>query len=179
MLNTEEREDRALDEEKTDKEREIEKYLDELQEAARKKLGLAEIMWITIAKFFSFGQIILDVIVSFAKPSFVSQVAVALGIFYFYNPEKLRKAGFEQLTFMMGLSIIYDFVWLVLFCDYGDTDSSNDRREAFVQLFVLRVLYVSMVWRVSRINSCLTYTLGNLGPRLLQAVVKLRDSGKG
>ena len=64
-MSTEEREDRDQDENKTDKEREIEKYLDDLQEAARKKLGLAEIMWMTIAKFFSFGQIILDVIVSF------------------------------------------------------------------------------------------------------------------
>ena len=162
---------------------EVEKYLDEAQEYARQKLGLAEILWLTIAKFLCFGYILLSVIVSFEKESFLSETAVCLGIFYFYNPENIRKFGFLCLTGMLFTSIIYDLFWVLFITDFGDNESGyEDRREAWIQLFSLRVLYVSMVWRVSSTFPLLyaflnLIDIGTSGSGIPQAVPELCQIG--
>ena len=105
------------------------------------QLGYSSIVWLTIAKFFTYGQILLSVIVGFMRPDFLTQAAVALAIYWFYFPEKVKRNDFRYLTFALGLSIFIT--------DYGDINSSEDSREASVRLFSLRVCYVSLVWRVS------------------------------
>lgn len=109
-------------------------------------------MWLTIAKFFTYGQILLSVIVGVMKPDFLTLAAVALAIYFFYFPEHVRRSGFRYLTGVLGLSIVYDLVWILFITDYGDKDSSDDAREASVRLFSLRVCYVSLVWRVSALH---------------------------
>lgn len=113
------------------------------------QLGYSSIVWLTIAKFFTYGQILLSVIVGFMRPDFLTQAAVALAIYWFYFPEKVKRNDFRYLTFALGLSIVYDLIWVLFITDYGDINSSEDGREASVRLFSLRVCYVSLVWRVS------------------------------
>ena len=91
----------------------------------------------------------LSTIVSFMKPDFLTLAASAIALFYFYNPDKIRKTGFKVLTLLLVLSIVYDLIWIFFITDYADIESSADRREATVRLFSLRLCYVSLVWRVS------------------------------
>jgi hypothetical protein len=90
------------------------------------------------------------------KPDFLTLTAVALAIYFFYFPEHVRRSGFRYLTGAIGISLVYDLVWIFFITDFADKDSSADAREASIRLFSLRVCYVSLVWRVSInfFNSC-------------------------
>lgn len=86
------------------------------------------------------------------RPDFLTQAAVVLAIHWFYFPEKVERKSFRYLTFALGLSIVYDLIWILFITDYGDINSSEDSREASFRLFSLRVCYVSLVWRVSTLK---------------------------
>jgi len=72
-----------------------------------------------------------------------------MAIHFFYFPESVRRTGFRYLTGAIGISLVYDLVWIFFITDFADKDSSADAREASIRLFSLRVCYVSLVWRVS------------------------------
>lgn len=59
------------------------------------KLGYKDIVWLTLAKFFTYGQLILCALVGFEDPDFLAEAAAVLGLYYFYNPDALRKSGFQ------------------------------------------------------------------------------------
>lgn len=86
------------------------------------------------------------------RPDFLTQATVVLAIHWFYFPEKVERKSFRYLTFALGLSIVYDLIWILFITDYGDINSSEDSREASFRLFSLRVCYVSLVWRVSTLK---------------------------
>lgn len=112
-------------------------------------MGYVNVMWLETCKFFTYGQLLLSGFVGFMKPDFLTLSAVVIALYYFKYPDSLRKRGFKELTSMIMISIVYDLIWIFFITDFGDPDSSSDRREATVQLFSLRLCYVSLVWRVS------------------------------
>ena len=135
---------------KNENEQYYEETLDHYGMIIAKKMGYVSVMWLTTAKFFTYGQLLLSAMTGFMKPDYMAMTAVAIALFYFYNPDNIRKSGFKFLTLMLIASIIYDLVWVFFITDFGDSESSNDYREASVRLFSLRVCYVSILWRVSK-----------------------------
>lgn len=111
--------------------------------------------------------------VGFMKPDYLTETAAVIGLYYFYNPDTIRKKGFRNLTVLLAASIIYDLIF-VFTTDFADSESSNDYREYNVRLFCLRLCYVSLVWRVSALQKS-NLSLGDFGGNFLQTIAKLCD----
>jgi 4-amino-4-deoxy-L-arabinose transferase-like glycosyltransferase len=108
-------------------------------------------MWLTTAKFFTYCQIVLSIIVGFMKPDFLTLTAALCALFYFHNPHKIRRSGFKWLNLLLAVSVVYDVVWIYFITDFAENQGPVDKREATIKLLSLRLCYVSLLWRVSHL----------------------------
>lgn len=137
------------EENKADWQKNGEKRIDDATMVIAKKLGFVEIVWLTLARFLTYGQLVLSAITGFMKPDFLTQAAIGLAILYFNFPEPVKRHDFIILTGMVLISIAYDLFWIYFITDFDDMHSTADRNEMAIRLFSLRVCYVSVFWRVS------------------------------
>jgi len=122
------------------------------------KAAYAAVPWHGCCWFCIVVGMILAIIASFARPDFLTQGALFLGIMGLTNLSAMRRSNFRQIVKMLIVSVLYDLIWFIY--NNVNEDGNDDAREGKVKDFALRVSYISFFFKVS--SSATTLSLSYL-----------------
>ena len=117
-------------------------------------MGYRSVPWLGATYFFLFVQLILSMLTQIHRKDQISITVCAIGLYMLSYPENTRRYQFRMLVALIFLSIVQDVFWFVLNRDTED-DEDDGGLERGVKSFSRAMSFVSFVWRVSLVNTCL------------------------
>lgn len=157
----------------------IDQYVDKYTNKAVQKLGYRRANWLPLVHVLVTFLVILNILVCFSRPDFLTTLVCVLAIFYLNDNDDINRDQFRFLPILLLISIAYDSLWLFYL---QDDEQEGQISEGGILLtiieFSLTISYVNFFFKVSAPSIILTFLFVIKVHRIfcaLESVVQLLD----
>lgn len=112
------------------------------------KLGYRRANWLPCVKVLIGIMVILNIMACYARPDFITQIVCVLSILFLSESDHISRDKFRLLPFLLLLSIVYDFIWLIFIQDLvKDGQREHGGLESPVKVFAIHVTWIAWIFK--------------------------------
>ena len=125
-----------------------ERQLDTTAKNIARSFGYRSVPWLGVTYVVIVIQMILSMLTQFQRKDFVTMTVCAVGFYFLFCPEYVRRQHFRGLVGLAIFSLCQDGAWFILNRDLDDDDEDGGV-ERGVKGFARKMSYLSFACRVS------------------------------